>query len=332
MENNKSLYDAFVDSSPQGSLFHKSWWLDAVAPNQYTILSFEDKNGIAAAWPLVSKKVMHMKISMLPQLTPRLGIMFRPNRKLKYAEQLSEEMRLTIDLIELMPKHHFFSQHFNHQFGSWLPFYWKGFRQTTRYTYVIEDLSDLDMLWENIRSNTRRVIRKAIKQDISVITDLELHQLLDLNEVTFRRQGLPLPYSRQYVERIDAACKEHGARKMFFAVDSQNRLHAAAYIVYDQKSAYYLIGGGNPDLRNSQGQSLVLWEAIKFASTVSESFDFEGSMHSNIEPFFRGFGGLQKPYMEITRGSPFLNLGYSYAKKAWAKGGLMPYIIRKLLR
>ncbi len=332
MEDNKSMYDAFVDSSPQGCLFHKSWWLDAVAPDQYTILSIRDKNGLVAAWPLVSKKIMNTKISILPQLTPRLGIMFRPNRKLKYAEQLSEEMRLTSELIELMPKHSFFSQHFQYQFGSWLPFYWNNFRQTTRYTYVIEDLSNPDTLWEDIRSNTRRVIRKAIKQDIRVVTDLELDQLLDLNELTFRRQGLPLPYSHEYVKRIDAACKQHGARKMFFAVDSKDRLHAAAYIVYDQKSAYYLIGGGNPDLRNSQGHSLVLWEAIKYASTVSKSFDFEGSMHNNIEAFFRGFGGRQMPYLEITKSSPVPSFGYKCAKKAWRKGGFISSIIGRLLR
>ena len=41
---------------------------------------------------------------MQPQLTPTLGIMFGPKRKLKYAEQLSEEMQLTNELIELMPR------------------------------------------------------------------------------------------------------------------------------------------------------------------------------------------------------------------------------------
>ena len=37
MINEMQLYDNFVDSSPQGSLFHKSWWLNAVAPNNYKI-------------------------------------------------------------------------------------------------------------------------------------------------------------------------------------------------------------------------------------------------------------------------------------------------------
>jgi len=332
MIEDKELYDAFVDSSPQGCLFQKSWWLDAVAPNLYTILAITDKNGIAAAWPLVFQKMLNVRVSMLPQLTPRLGILFRPNRRLKYAEQLSEEMSLTSELIELMPKLGFFSQHFHEQFRSWLPFYWKNFKQTTRYTYVIEDLSDLDLVWENVRYNTKRKIQKAEKLGLRVVTDLSLDTLLDLNELSFKRQKLDLPYSREYVKKIDRACKEHGARRMFFAVDPQGQVHAGAYIVYDTKAAFYLMGGGDPALRKSNGHALVLWEAIKFASTVSSSFDFEGSMHSNIEPFFRGFGGQQKPYMEITGGNPLLMLGYSWAKKAWKRGGIPAYFIGKLVK
>lgn len=331
MELDKSLYDTFVDLSPQGSLFHKSWWLDAAAPNQYRILFIQDSNGILAAWPIVSKRIMGLKIGMLPPLTPSLGIMFGPSRKAKYAEQLSEEMRLTGELIKLLPKHALFRQHFHYQFSNWLPFYWEGFKQTTRYTYVIEDLSNLDGVWENMRYSTKRKIQKANKLGIKIVTDLSFDQLLDLNELTFRRQGLPLPYSRDHVKRIHTACQKQGAGKMLFAVDSKSQIHAAVYLVYDHKSAYYLLGGGDPNLRNSNAQALLLWEAVKFAGTVSKSFDFEGSMHRNIEPIFRGFGGRQQPYLEISQGHPILRLGYTWAVKAWSKGGIPAYLIRRLI-
>lgn len=332
VDADKHEYDEFVDSSPQGSIFQKSWWLDAVAPNRYEILCLKDNNLILAAWPVVIQNIMSVRVSILPQLTPTLGIMFGPGLKRKYAEQLSEEMRLTSELVKRLPKYAFFYQRFHHQFGSWLPLYWADFKQSTRYTYIIDDLSDLNVVWENFRSKTRNHIKKAIKQDIRVETDLGLDILLDLNELTFRRQSLPVPYSREYVERIDKACMHHGARKMFFAVDSKNRPHAAVYVVYDQKAAYNLIAGGDPDLRSSHGHSLVLWEAIKFASTVSKSFDFEGSMHNHIEPFFRGFAGVQKPYFEITRGNPLLQVGFQTAKQAWSMGSIPAHLITKVLQ
>jgi hypothetical protein len=161
---------------------------------------------------------------------------------------------------------------------------------------------------------------------------LGLEKLLDLNELTYKRQKLTVPYSREYVHRIDEACEKNNARNFFFAIDEAGQIHAAVYIVYDQKAAYYLIGGGDPALNNYGAHFLALWEAIKFASQVAQSFDFEGSMHSNIEPVFRGFGGAQKPYMEITRGNCLIESAFSVFRNAWNKGGIPSVICGKLLR
>ena len=61
------------------------------------------------------------------------------------------------------------------------------------------------------------------------------------------------------------------------------------------------MGGADPRLRNSGANSLCMWEAISFSSTVSEQFDFEGSMLEPVERFFRAFGARQVPYFEVTK-------------------------------
>ena len=60
------------------------------------------------------------------------------------------------------------------------------------------------------------------------------------------------------------------------------------------------MGGGDPEFRNSGATSLLMWNAIQFASTVSQIFDFEGSMIESVERFFRGFGAVQTPYFSIS--------------------------------
>ncbi|TAH69112.1 MAG: GNAT family N-acetyltransferase [Anaerolineaceae bacterium] len=325
-------YDRLVDSSPQGSLFHKSWWLEAVAQNKYQILSIKKNDEIVVAWPLTFKKIMGLELIMPPPLTPRLGIILAPSRKIKYSEKLSDEMSLISELTRLLPKHSLFNQRFSTEFTNWLPLFWDHFKQTTRYTYVIEDLSDMNHVWENVRYSTKRKINLAIKNGIKVLTDLSLDKLLDLNELTFKRQKLPLPYSREYVYRIDEACIKNNARKMFFAVDESGQIHAAVYIVYNQKAAYYLIGGADPTLNNYDAHFLALWEAVKFASQVSHSFDFEGSMYENIESVFRGFGAVQKPYMEITKGNCLAKSAFNAYRNAWNKGGFPSKICSILLR
>jgi ribosome biogenesis GTPase A len=44
-----------------------------------------------------------------------------------------------------------------------------------------------------------------------------------------------------------------------------------------------------------------VWDAITFASTVSDVFDFEGSMNERIEPFFRSFGARQQLLLNVSR-------------------------------
>ena len=89
--------------------------------------------------------------------------------------------------------------------------------------------------------------------------------------------------------------------KWFIAQDEKEQNHAGVLIVWDENSAYYLLGGSDPNLRNSGAMSLCMWEAIKFASTVAKKFDFEGSMIESVERFFRAFGAEQKPYFHITK-------------------------------
>ena len=283
------------------SLFQQPWWLDAVAPNQWNEVTVERGGEIVARLPYVIKKRKGLTILSMPQLTQTLGPWLRPS-KAKYAKQLSEQKDLMTELIQKLPRFDYFFQNFHYSITNWLPFYWQGFEQTTRYTYVLENLSDSQKMWDGMLPKIRTDIKKAQNRfGLGIRTDLGVDAFLDMNELTFTRQGMKLPYSRDFVRRLDHACETHNARRVFFAQDKDSRIHAAVYTVWDENSAYYLMGGSDPDMRNSGANSLCMWEAIKFASTVTKKFDFEGSMIEPVERFFRAFGAKQIPYFHITK-------------------------------
>ena len=282
-----------------GSIFAQPWWLDAVAPGSWNEISIRENGRLLARLPYVRKRSRGFTHITMPLLTQHLGPWLHSYAE-KTANRLADEKRLMTEIIDRLPPFDSFSQHFHHSISNWLPFYWRGFQQTTRYTYVLEQLRDLDAVWKGMRENIRREVRKATKM-VTVRDDLGLDAVYELNRKTFGRQGLAMPYSRELVARIDEGCARHGCRRALFAEDAQGRLHAAAYIVWDEQAAYYLIGGGDPDLRNSGAMSLLLWEAIQFAATVTQTFDFEGSMIEPVERFFRAFGSTQKPYFRVTK-------------------------------
>ena len=83
--------------------------------------------------------------------------------------------------------------------------------------------------------------------------------------------------------------------KWFVAQDEQKNNLAWVLIVWDSQSAYNIING--VDIRHKGGAlPLCIWEAIKYASTVTKSFDFEGSMIPSVERIYRHFGAKQKQY------------------------------------
>ncbi|MEX2672160.1 MAG: GNAT family N-acetyltransferase [Phycisphaeraceae bacterium] len=300
-------YDRLAACSPQASIYCQRWWLDAVAPGQWQILSVGDKQNLHAAWPIVTHQQGRSGRTdvVMPAMTQKLGILLPPpNPKQKYAEQLSRQHQHIEALIRQLPTTGSFQHNFHEAFTNHLPFCWNDFEQTARFTYLLPDLSDLDQLWTNLRTAPRTAIRAARDEQLEVTDTIDFEEMLDLNALTFARQGMAPPVSRELLRRIDQACLQHAGRKIVAARDPQGRLHAAVYIVYHDRVAYHLLVGSDPGLRRFNGVALALWEAIRFASTVADVFDFEGSMMRNVEQTNRAFGGRQTPYSCITKPGP----------------------------
>jgi lipid II:glycine glycyltransferase (peptidoglycan interpeptide bridge formation enzyme) len=184
-----------------------------------------------------------------------------------------------------------------------LPFYWAGYRLELRYTNRLEDLHSVDALWDGLRNNVRREIRKARKR-LEVVEGLGVDLFYDVLSKTYIRQSLPTPRTLAEIERLEAACSKHRAGTMLYARDDSGRVHAVVWMVWDRHAAYYLLAGAEPGLRTSGASSLLVWEAILRAREVAEVFDFHGSMVQPVERFMRGFGGRQTPYISVTRMGP----------------------------
>lgn len=295
-------YRVLCAQEPSIPLFGQAWWLDAtVDEGSWDVVLVEKGNAIVAAMPYVIRKCQGFTLLGQPALTQALGPWLRETEG-KSSTKLAQHKDWLQALIAQLPSFDHFTQNWHWQMGNWLPFYWAGFQQTTRYTYILQALGDEQTLWRGLRENIRREIKKASNRFyLRVRDDLTVDDFLVLNRMVFTRQDMALPYTEAVVRKLDQACVARQARKIFIAEDEQGRRHAGVYIIWDGNSAYYLMGGGDPELRNSGATSLCMWEAIKFAATVTHRFDFEGSMIEPVERFFRAFGAQQTPYFKVSK-------------------------------
>jgi hypothetical protein len=302
VSNNQNKYRALCEVETSIPIFSQAWWLDATAgKGSWDVALVEKGNLIVAAMPYVRRNRIGFIMLGQPALTQTLGPWFRETDA-KCSTKLAQHNDWLQKLIGQLPPFAHFTQNWNWKIDNWLPFYWAGFQETTRYTYILHELCDQVSLWQGLQENIRGDIKKASKRfNLRVREDLVVDEFLVLNHMTFARQNMKMPYTDAFVHKLDQACAERHARKIFIAEDDKGRRHAGVYVVWDENSAYYLMGGGDPELRNSGATSLCMWEAIKFAATVTRRFDFEGSMIKSVEKFFRAFGAQQTPYFTISK-------------------------------
>ncbi|MNS99664.1 FemAB family protein [compost metagenome] len=208
----------------------------------------------------------------------------------------------------MLPKHDYFYQGFNYSFKNWLAFYWRGFSQTIRYSYVLEDISDMDQTFAGFSKNKRNNIRKAQKL-VEVKQGLSCEEFYKFHKQSLEKEGFKVSYSYELFERIYDATIKKGRGEIFYAVDEKGEMHSGLFYVWDNVSAYSLISVIHPDHSSSNSLSLLFYEAIKTSSKRVTRFDFEGSMIKGVEAAYRNFGAKQIPYFIITKSnSIFLNL------------------------
>lgn len=285
-------------------LFCRDWWLDAVCGDENWNVFLVEKGGeIVGALPYCLSKGMFGSLEIvMPKLTQHLGIWVKYPHDQNHIKRLSydkEVMSAVIDQIDIL-KPAYFSQHFHYSITNWLPFLWRGFQQTTRYTYVLEDLADLNMVYSGFEGSQRRQIQKASKS-LTIGHDLSADRFYELHSISMTKSGQRLSYSFPLLENIFRAAYSLDQGKSFYCEDTQARIVGALFIIWDEVSAYHLIPVFDPEYRNQGVGPLLIWEAIQHAAARTRKFDFEGSIVESYERAYRSFGGVQKPYFNIRK-------------------------------
>jgi lipid II:glycine glycyltransferase (peptidoglycan interpeptide bridge formation enzyme) len=201
-------------------------------------------------------------------------------------------------LIPQLPSAHRYSFRLNTTLTDWQPFYWAGWQQETRYTYRLA-IEDLNTVAKGFNDNTKRNIQKSAKY-FTIQSSDGFDTFLKINELTYQRQNIKQPIPMKTWQTVERVLVEKNKRSIFFAENTEGVVVAAIYVVFDDKTAYYLAGGATEEGRSKGAlfglMSHTIQEAAVQGCTI---FDFEGSMLRGVEPFFRGFGGELTPYFRV---------------------------------
>jgi hypothetical protein len=299
------LSDALHGDYPGGlPLFLQPWWLDLTCgPGNWHCCTVHRGSRLVGYLPYFLRAHAGLKTIRMPPLTPYLGAWLdysecSPKRVGRY----DFETEVLSELIRQLPRVSWYHQVHPPQLQNWLPFHWQGYRQTTRYTYLLEEKEE-ETAWHGLEDHVRNRIRKAEKEGIRVGEERELDVLQRACCSTFGRQGLASPFEGQLMEQLHAAISSRQQGQILAARDASGAVHAALYLVWDADCAYCWIMGADTGLRRSGAVQLLLWQSIRVALAMGKAYNFEGSMLPHIESVFRAFGGERRPVHQIYKSS-----------------------------
>ncbi len=273
-----------------------SAWMDAVSiKGSWDLVASYSKSGDLQGILVYHRRtILGINVILMPPMCFYNGIkIFYPDRLSQY-EKVSLEEKVISDLITQLPPYSFYYQQYDPGFTNWAPLYWRGFKQTTRYTYRLNTSLEGKISIDQLKGNLRRNIQKAEAQCSITETTLDdfISALIDAYA------GRKNPFNIALIKRLYSSLERKNAVRLIGCRHLEtNVMLAGAMIAYDKETSYYVAGFYNPKYKDSGALSYLLWNII--SSNKTPCFDFEGSMIKEIEHFFRGFGGEWTPHSRI---------------------------------
>jgi hypothetical protein len=303
-------YIQFCTEHPDIPIFSQPWWLDAVCPGQWDVILIEKSNKIVASFPYYKTKKRHIFTHIgMPPLTQRLGpyIVYDVN-ELTENKRIGYEHEIYNAIIDVLPKSDSFAINFDWKYKNWLPFYWRGFKQTTRYTYILENLANHDGILKGYHNTKRNKINKS-KYLLDFKTDLSKDVFYDYFSDVIHERGEEVSFSRDLFNRLYDAVYLNHAGQTFYCTDGETNIHVINLTVWDKESAYSIAGMRKKKYNASGGAEFLKDQTIRYVSQFVDRFDFEGSMIKGVEESYRRYGSHQTEYYQIFKyNNPILRM------------------------
>jgi hypothetical protein len=300
----RSKYRELCGKEADIPLLCQDWWLDAACGmDNWSAVVVEKGRAVIGALPYhLSRGPFGLVQMVMPRLTQHHTVWIRYQDNQGYLRRISYQkkvMQSIIDRIDSMGLG-YYSQHFHHSITNWLPFLWNGFMQTTRYTYILQDLSCLDRVHDGMERDKRAWIRRA-GRSLSAGFDLPCRDFYRIHEAALAKRGARITYPFDLLERLFRASYERGQGRSVYCRDASGNILGALFVIWDRNNAHLLLSAFDPDyIRNGLGVFLT-WEAIKLVAPLTRQCDFTGSIAETYERAFRAFGGVQTPYFNIKK-------------------------------
>jgi hypothetical protein len=260
-------WDALVDHSAYGTIFHKSGWLDACARSlgkKVKIFGcFQNGQLVGGCSLFLEQKWGHFTWAYSWCETAPYGgfiISSPPGTGVHKKETFSRD--IVESLLRAIEQEHFIyiSIQNSPEFHDIRPFTWNGWESRVSYAYYI---NLPDYLETNLDSTVKRYIRKAEKNGIFIEPYSDISRYYDLYCDTYTRKNREPPAPKSLFTELYSFIMENNCGEMIAAKTPEGEIAVAEIIVWDTRQAFSWTAVSDARFLNSGASSLIMNDYLK---------------------------------------------------------------------
>ena len=298
-------WDAFVRRSPQRSAYVTASFLRALKL-PFELVTLEDGNEIVAGAPVILEEDGRARATSVP-MTMYQGLLLRDHAEMPLHRRVGYELENTERLVAAIAERYgscCLSQSW--RFNDIRALSWHNYHAPERgqfsisvlYTGILDVGADatFETYLANVRELRRREYRKA-KARVTIEASRDLDLLESLYTRTLARQGIErLAHDRELLRCIGEGALDGGYGELRVARIAGNPA-AATLFLYDDRSAFYLLGANDPEYRNTGASTFLMLENIRDARDRGLSeVDFIGVNSPQRGDYKVSFNAAIRPY------------------------------------
>ncbi len=278
---NRKKYDACIENAINSRAYALSWYLD-VTTSSWDVLVYQDYKAVMPVPFLRSLRFLLVKQVIQPPFCQQLGVF--------YEEELGPKLMTAFykALLNFNPK----SYSFNSQ--NTLFFQSKISELQPKKNFELVLNKPYKELYNSFSTNTKRNLKKALKQAFSITTSCSIEDLIRLKKTNKKHQLNKNVYEK--MRQLSSEIITHNSGE-FVGVLYQNELVAIHLYIKTKQRIILLLTASN-DYGKQHGASVFLNNhLIEKQANTELILDFEGSMIPGIARFFKSFGAKNIPYL-----------------------------------
>ena len=289
----RDLWDAAIMHSSQPMIYAMSWYLDMVAPRWNGLI----EDNYQCVMPLVGKKKFGIQYLFQPPFCQQLGV-FGNGITAYNIENFLHAIPHKYRFAEIM-------------LNESCPVNISGVEMLTNITLQLD--CDIEKIRTGYNDNTRRNIRKAVQNGLSIHKGFDIESIISLFKIN---KGATLNKNESWyaiLTSLSFQLRYLGFASTYCVLNQHNEIIAGILIVEFKGRVIMLFSSSNSEARETGAMHYLIDSVLADICTTHLLFDFEGSNNENLAKFYLGFGGKVSKY-------PFVRINRLPLCVRWMKG------------